>query len=62
MAYKILLLAGSLPLELNFAVSPINEHILTVITTDDEGFSAEDDVDYFIIKNTAAIGKYSEYS
>ena len=53
----IIINPGPLPLELNFAVSPLNEHILTVIAIDDEGFSAEDDVDYFIVRNNAAIGK-----
>ena len=45
-------MTGSLPIELNLAVSPPNEHMLVVTAIDDEGFSAEDETEYFIASNT----------
>ena len=51
-------MTGSLPLELNLAVSPPNEHMLVVTAIDDEGFIAEDETDYFIASDSTATGMY----
>ena len=39
-------------------MSPPNEHILVVTAIDDEGFTAEDETDYFIASDSTATGMY----
>ena len=49
-------LAGSYPLAINLGVSPPGSHSLRIIIEDDEGFTAEDTVSYFIERGSAPTG------
>ena len=48
--------AGSYPIAINLGVSPPGDHYLKIVSEDDEGFTAEDTVPYFIQSGSTPTG------